>query len=61
MENQNKETNLVDEYNKYFISYINNYSTAEYQAEQFRVISLLKNVSTKESINSLVDQSDSNK
>ncbi len=61
MENQNKETNLIEEYNKYFISYVNSYSTAEHQAEQFRVISLLKNVSTKESINSLVEQSDSQK
>lgn len=56
---KNDENILIDTYNKYFISYINHYTTAERQAEQFQVISLLKNVATTESTNSIMDQAQS--
>lgn len=51
----NKNINLIDEYNKYFITYINNYSSAERQAEQFKIVSALKNVSTTETVNSVTE------
>ena len=51
----NKYTNLIDEYNKYFITYITHYSTAEHQAEQFTIVSALKNVSTTETVNSVTE------
>ena len=43
---RNNCLDVIDEYNKYFFTYITQYSTPERQAEQFKVVSVLKNVPT---------------
>lgn len=50
-----KEIDRINkEYNKYFVSYVKNYVNGHQQAEQFKIVSMLKNVPTTESMNSIV-------
>ena len=37
----NKDYDIIEEYNKYFITYVTQYTTPERQAEQFKIVSAL--------------------
>ena len=52
---RNNCLDVIDEYNKYFFTYITQYSTPERQAEQFKVVSVLKNIPTTETINTITE------
>ncbi len=45
---------LVDDYNSFFVPNSQQYSTPELQASQFKIVSVLKNVETSESMNSVL-------
>lgn len=49
------EKKLIDDYNKYFISYNMTYSSPQKQAEQFQIVSVLKNVQTNVTENSVIN------
>lgn len=51
----NKDYDIIEEYNKYFVTYVTQYTTPERQAEQFKIVSALKNTPTTETINSITE------
>ncbi len=49
-----EEKKLIDDYNMYFTPYQCQYTSAEQQASEFRIVSVLKTIDTSESKNSIL-------